>query len=129
MATRIVKDSLDGMAIQTVLVGDSSKTYDQMAALVDTLVIVGNKHGLVGDVPRQGEDGNWYATVDSRALVRLPAVAGAWVDGASVYGKASDGSVQAAAGTGISLIGYVDKAKTSTAAGDLWVQLVQNTGA
>jgi hypothetical protein len=129
MATRIVKDSLDGMAIQQVLVGDSSKSFAQMAALEDTLVIVGAKHGLVGDLPRQGEDGNWYATVDSRALVRLPSVAGAWTDGSPVYGKASDGSVAAAAGTGLSLIGYVDRPKTATAAGDLWVQLVQTAGA
>jgi hypothetical protein len=129
MANRIVKDSLDGIAVKQVQVGDSSKTITDMAALVDTLVVSGAKHGLVGDVPRQGEDGNWYATVDSRALVRLAGVTGAYTDGQVVYAKASDGSIQAAAGTGIQAIGYADRPKSSTSAGDLWVQLVEVTGA
>lgn len=130
MANKVVKES--GLAIfvkdiQVAASGADPKAVDFPKS--NDLVAVGAVAGLVGQRPRQGEDGTWHATVDTAALVRVSGVSGKYDDKAPVYFKASDKSVASSSGAGLSLIGYADRAKTDTAAGDLWVQLVPRASA
>lgn len=112
MANKIVKDSGLAIFVKEVAVPEGTP--------INTLVRVGAKVGLVGDTPRKGQDGNFYATVDTAALIRVEASA-AFTDGQTVYINGSGAVVTTA--TGNVAIGYADRAKSS-GAGDLWVQLV-----
>ncbi len=130
MANKVVKES--GLAIfvkdvQVAPAGADPKSSSFPAS--NDLVSVGAVAGLVGQRPRQGEDTAFYATVDTAALIRVSGVAGKFDDKAPVYFKASDKSVGSSAGAGLSVIGYADRPKTSTEAGDLWVQLVPRASA
>jgi hypothetical protein len=95
MANRIVKDSLDGIAVKQVQVGDSSKTLDQMAALVNTLVVRRQARARRRRAP-PGRGRQLVRHGRHPALIRLSGVTGAYTDGQVVYAKASDGSIQAA---------------------------------
>lgn len=114
MANRIVKESGLAIFVKHVKVADGN-------VAINTLVQEGAKHGLVGDTPRQGEDGNWYASVDTAALVRVSNVAIAFTNGAPVY--LTPGGAISATATSNSLIGYADRPKGAPS-GDLWLQLV-----
>lgn len=114
MANRIVKDSALPIFVKEIDVPEGT--------LINALVRKGAKVGLCGDTPRLGEDGKFYTTVDTAALVRLESVANAFTDGQTVFMNATTGAVTNSA-TGSFAIGYADRAKSSGAA-DLWVQLV-----
>lgn len=113
MANKIVKDSLLAIFVKEVQVANTVKAND--------LVAVGAVVGLAGDNPRQGEDGNYYTTVDTAALVRIDAVAIAFTDKAPVY-ITSGGAVSGTA-SGNTLIGYADRPK-GAASGPLQLQLI-----
>lgn len=111
MANKIVKDSGLAIFVKEVAVPEGTA--------INTLVRVGAVAGLVGDTPREGEDGNFYTTIDTAALIRVDAAA-AFTDKQTVY---FNGTTVVTTATGNVAIGYADRAKSS-GAGDLWVQLV-----
>ena len=113
MANKIVKDSGLAIFVKTVEVPESAKIND--------FVRQGAKHGLVGDTPRKGEDGKFYANVDTAALVRVSGVSGAFTNGAPVYATSTN-TITGTAGEN-ALVGYADRAK-ATGTGELWLQLV-----
>jgi hypothetical protein len=115
MANNIVKDSLNPIDVKQVQV-------PQGTAIGTLILTAGVKIGVSGDTPRKGEDGNYYTTVDTAALVQFTGVTGTWTDGAPVYATGA-GAISATA-TGNTLIGYADRPKSATAAGPLYVQLV-----
>lgn len=117
MANRIVKDSGLAIFVKEIAV--------PQATAINALVRSGAKVGLCGDTPRKGEDGNYYTTVDTAALVRLASIANAFTDGQTVYMNTSTGAVTNTATTSIA-IGYADRPKGGSS-GDLWVQLVPIT--
>lgn len=114
MANKIVKDSGLAIFVKHVQVANGD-------VAINTLVREGAKHGLVGDKPRKGEDDNWYASVDTAALVRVSGVAIAFANGDPVY--MTPGGAISATATSNFLIGYADRPKGAPS-GDLWVQLV-----
>jgi hypothetical protein len=129
MANKIVKESGLPIFVKQVKVADAG-TADANVPKSNDLVIVGAVAGLVGQTPKQGEDGAFYATVDTAAHVRVSGVTGVFTDKQPVYLKASDKTLAGAAGTGLACIGYADRPKPNTAAGDLHVQLIPSaTGA
>lgn len=113
MANKIVKDSALPIFVKHVEVPENTP--------INTLVVQGAKHGLVGDTPRKGEDGKFYCSVDTAALVRIDGVALAFTNGAPVY--ATPTAQVSATATGNSLIGYADRPKGATS-GPLQLQLV-----
>lgn len=115
MAQMIVKDSNLPIFVKQAQVLSSN--------VVNDFVVNGAIRGLVGFTPRLGQDGNYWTTVDTAADVRFTNVAIAFTNGASVYWNTSTNAIASAAGTGIVLIGYANRAKSATA-GDLHVQLV-----
>ena len=129
MANKIVKDSHLPIFVKEVQVAaagtdPTGNTFPK----VNDLTKVGAVAGLVGQTPRKGEDGAFYATVDTAALIRVSGVSGTFTDKAPVY-LTGAGAISGTA-TNNTCIGYADRAKTASAAGDLWVQLVPNaTGA
>lgn len=88
---------------------------------IKDLVVVGYKAGLINDTPRKGEDGAYYSQVDVFAQIRLGGITGTFTDGQPVY-VTSGGAVSGTA-AGNTFIGYADRAKANSAAGNLWVQL------
>lgn len=129
MANKVVKESGLPIFVKDVKVLASGGDIATLPKSND-VVQVGAVAGLVGQRPRKGEDGAYYATVDTAALVRISGVTGTFTDKQPVYLTAADKSIGSAAGTGIACIGYADRPKTSSGAGDLWVQLVPTaTGA
>lgn len=123
MANKVVIDSLMPIGQKTVQVAaagadPTSGTFPK----TNDLIRVGGKAGLVGNTPRQGEDGAWYSTVDIWALIRLDNVTGAFTDGQPVY-VTSAGAITATA-TSNFCIGIADGAKASASAGYLRVQLI-----
>lgn len=127
MASKVVKVSGLSIFVKDVQVAAAGTALADVPKVND-LVAVGNVAGLVGQTPRKGEDGAFYATVDTAALIRVSNVSGAYADKATVYLKASDKSLASAAGSGLAPIGYADRPKGAPA-GELWVQLVPKTGA
>lgn len=118
MANNIVKDSLLPIFVKQVQVPQGTA--------IGTLITTAGagKIGVSGDTPRKGEDGNYYTTVDTAALVQFSAVSGTWTDGAPVY-VTPGGAISATSNTGANtLIGYADRPKSASAAGLLYVQLV-----
>lgn len=128
MANKIVKDS--GLAIFVKEVQVAAANADTTATSfpkINDIVSIGAIVGLIGDTPRKGQDGAYYTTVDTAALVRVSGVSGTFTDKAPVY-LTSGGAVSGTATNNIA-VGYADRPKTAGAAGDLWVQLVPRTGA
>jgi len=126
MANKIVKDS--GLAIfvkevQALAPGGDVATLPA----INDVIVRGNVVGLVGDAPVQGNDGGYYTTVDTAALVRVSGVTGTFTDKQTVY-VTTAGGLTGTVGTNVP-VGYADRPKTAGAAGDLWVQLVPRTGA
>lgn len=113
MANKIVKDSGLAIFVKEVAVSESTA--------IGTLVREGAKVGLTGDTPYKGEDGDFYVTIDTAALIRLDSVAIAFTDGAPVY--MTPGGAASGTATSNFLIGYADRAK-GAASGKLFVQLV-----
>lgn len=113
MANNIVKDSGLAIFVKEISVAEATKAND--------LVRLGSVAGLAGDAPRKGQDGKFYVSVDTAALIRLDAVTGAYTDKAPVY-MTSAGAVAAASAAGAVVIGYADRPKAA-AAGKLFVQL------
>lgn len=114
MANKIVKDSQLPIFVKQIAVPQGTA--------IGTLVRTGAKAGLTGDTPRlAADDGLYYTTVDTAALIRVDAVAIAFLDGAPVY-LTSALAIAAASATGSALIGYADRAKGS-ASGPLHIQL------
>lgn len=123
MAAHTVNDSAGwaSLFVKQVQVAASGTAFASVPA-VDTFFVLGAKAGLIIDTPVQGKDGAWYATVDTAALIRFDAFAGALADGAAVYwtGTAPTGTVGSNR-----LIGYVDMPGGKPApSGKLIVQLV-----
>lgn len=113
MANKIVKDSLLAIFVKEIQVANTVQPND--------LVAVGAVVGLAGDTPRKGEDGNYYTTVDTAALVRIDNVAIAFTDKAPVY--ITPGGAISGTATSNTLIGYADRPKSS-ASGPLQLQLI-----
>lgn len=128
MANKVVKESGLAIFVKDVLVA-AAGTAEADIPQSNDFIVVGNIAGLVGQRPKQGEDGAFYATVDTAALVRVSGVTGAFADKATVYRKTADGTYGTASGAGVVAVGYTDRPKTATAAGELWIQLVPHTGA
>ena len=112
MANRIVND---GPAISNRLCVVPASTPAK------TFVNVGGKRGLTKDKSRIGDSGLSYAVVGTADVVAQDAVAIAFADGAPVYADSSGAFTATSAGN--TLIGYADRAKTSTSA-PLYVVLV-----
>lgn len=125
MAAKIVKDSASwsSLWVKTVNLGstESALPGGSAAASINQIVKVGNKIGVTVDVARLREDGNYYAQIDTAALVRISGTAGTAGEGATVY-MTSAGAINFTA-SGNTAIGYLDEPKTS-AGQDIWVQLV-----
>lgn len=113
MANKIVKDSELSIFVKEIQVPQGT--------LPNALVSAGAVRGLSGDVTRKGEDGNYYTTVDTAALIRVSSVAIAFADKAPVY--LTSGNAISATSSSNALIGYADRPKGAPS-GDLWVQLV-----
>lgn len=127
MANKIVKDSGLAIFVKEVQVLAANGDITTLPAIND-FFRVGAVAGLVGDQPRQGDDGAYYTTIDTAALVRVSGVTGTFTDKAPVY-LTSGGAITGTA-TSNTCVGYADRAKTASAAGDLWVQLIPSaTGA
>lgn len=127
MANKIVKDSGLAIFVKEVQVLAAGGDVTTLPAIND-LFRVGAVAGLVGDAPRKGDDGAYYTTIDTAALVRISGVSGTFTDKVPVY-VTSTGTVTGTA-TANTCIGYADRAKSASAAGDLWVQLIPSaTGA
>lgn len=117
MANHIIKDSQwASIAVKEIQVANGT-------VAIGTFVQTGAKHGLTGDTPRLGDDGNYYTTVDCEALIRIDGDTNIWLDGASVYWT---GTAFTATVSTNKLIGFVDRAKPSATAGPLQVQLVMS---
>ena len=125
MAAKVVKDSANWASIwvKTVNLGatEASLPGGSAAAAINQIARVGNKIGVIVDTPKLREDGNWYAQIDTAALVRISGTAGTGTDGASVYITAA--GVVTLTASGNFAIGYLDRQKVA-AGDDIWVQLV-----
>lgn len=123
MANRIVKDSANWASIwvkevQVLAAGGDVATLPAVNSL---WAGSGAKVGLIGDTPYKGQDGAYYATVDMAALVRLSGVTGTYTDGQAIY-VTPGGAITGTVSTNVR-IGFADRPKTASGAGDLWVQL------
>lgn len=125
MAAKVVKDSANWASIwvKTVNLGatESSLPGGSAAAAINQIVRVGAKIGIIVDTPRLREDGNYYAQIDTAALVRISGTSGTASEGATVY-ITSAGVVTFTSASNFA-IGYLDEPKTA-AGQDIWVQLV-----
>lgn len=130
MAAKIVKDSANWASIwvKSVNLGASEAALPggSAAAAINQIVRVLNKIGAIVDTPKQREDGNWWAQIDTSAYVRISGTAATGVDGASVYITAA-GVITLTAGSNFA-IGYLDRPKLA-AGDDIWVQLVPGLAA
>lgn len=125
MAAKIVKDSANwaSLWVKEVNLGSNAANLPggSAAAAINQIARVGAKIGVITDTPSLRTDGNYWATVDTAALVRVSGTAGTGADGATVF-LTSTGVVTLTAGTNTP-IGYLDRAKNA-AGDDIWVQLV-----
>ena len=120
MAHKIVNDSnWASLWVKEVNLGDDENA---LPAVNDLHIGSGAKIGLIGDTPRLGEDGDYYSTVDTAALIRLEAVSGTFTDGQAVY--VTSAGVITGTATDNTRIGYANRPKAASGAGDLYVQLV-----
>lgn len=116
MAMKIVSDSrVPAFVADSVPVASTVKGGD--------FVNVGAIRGLAGFDATQGDDGLYYTNVDTAALIRVDAVAGAFAVGDSAYRKTTDGTWAKASGADLVLVGRVARAK-GAAAGPLFVRLI-----
>lgn len=129
MATNIVKDSANwaSLWVKEVNLGATASSLPggSAAAAIGQLAIVGEKVGIITDVPVLRADGNYWATIDTACLVRVSGVSGTGTDGQVVYGTTGN-AVTLTVGTN-KKIGYLDRAKANTG-DDLWLQLVPGIG-
>lgn len=114
MASRIVKDSRLPIFVKEIPVANTVKSNDFVAQ--------GAVRGLAGfDAKGPAQDGLYYVTVDTAALIRVEGVAIAFTDKAPVY--VTPGGAITATASGNALLGYADRPKQA-AAGNLFIQLV-----
>ncbi len=113
MASRIVKDSHLPIFVKEIPVANTVKSNDFVAQ--------GAVRGLAGFDAKPGQDGLFYVTVDTAALIRVEGVAVAFTDKAPVY--VTPGGAITATASGNALIGYADRPKAA-ASGNLFIQLV-----
>lgn len=129
MAKNVVKDSANWASIwvKEVNLGAvaGSLPGGSAAASVGMIINVKNKIGVVTDTPQLRPDGNYWATVDMAALVRISGTTGTGLDGAPVYITPAFG-VTLTASTNVP-VGFLDRPKVS-AGDDIWVQLVPGFG-
>jgi hypothetical protein len=130
MANRIVHDSANwaSLWVKEVDLGftagqESSLPGGSLAGAINQIVQKGAKIGVILDTPYLGANGNYWASIDTAALVRVSGVSGTGTDGQTVY-KATGlaGALTLTVSTNIP-IGYLDQPKGATG-DDLWVQLV-----
>lgn len=130
MAAKVVKDSANWASIwvKTVNLGSSAAGLPggSVAGAINQIARVGNKIGVIVDTPQLREDGNYYAQIDTSALVRISGTTGTATDGASVY--ITGAGVVTFTPTSNFAIGYLDRTKVS-AGDDIWVQLVPGLAA
>lgn len=115
----IVKDSINGMLVQTAEVPENTKAGD--------IVLSGAKKGIAGYDAVKGSDGKWYVNVDTGALLRLEGVAIALTDGQPVYLTPTKQLSTSSTSPNV-LFGHAYRAKGATA-GNAWIQLVPNLAA
>lgn len=113
MANKVVIGSYDGIEHREIAV--------PQATLANDFVVQGTVFGLANDAPVQGDDGTWRTVVDTRAVIRLDNVTGAFTMGQIVY-RLSGGTFASASATGAIPIGSAYRAK-GAAAGPLIVKL------
>lgn len=124
MANKIVKDSGLAIFVKEVQVAAAGTAATDVPKINDLFTGAGAKVGIIGDTPRKGEDGAFYATVDTAALVRIDGVTVALTDGQAVF--ITPGKAISTTASGNTLVGYADRPKTS-ASGPAFVQLVPRT--
>jgi len=128
MTNGVVKNSASWASIwvKEVNLGsvEASLPGGSAALAINMITQVGAKIGVITEVPQIREDGNFWATVDMAALVRLEGMAGTATDGATVY-KATGiaGAPKLTSTVGSPPIGFLDRPKLATG-DDAWVQLV-----
>lgn len=120
MAVNIVRDSERGILVKPVQVLAAGANISGLPA-IGALVREGAVVGVVGDTPYQGEDGAYYANVDTGAEVRLNAIAIAFNRGDTVY-ITPGGAISASSASNFS-IGFATRTK-NVSSGPLFVQLV-----
>lgn len=113
MANKVVIGSFDGINHREIAVLQTTQAND--------FVVQGNIFGLANDAPVQGDDGTYRTVVDTRAVIRLDNVSGAYTMGQTVY-RLTGGGFASASATGAIPIGSAHRAK-GAAAGPLFVQL------
>jgi len=125
MAAKVVKDSANWASIwvKTVNLGATPANLPggSVANAINQIARVGSKIGVIVDTPQLREDGNYYAQIDTSALVRISGTAGTGADGAPVF--ITSGNAVTLTSTGNFAIGYLDRQKVA-AGDDIWVQLV-----
>lgn len=130
MANRIVHDSAnwDSLWVKEIDLGftagqEASLPGGSLAGAINVVVQKGHKIGVILDTPYLGKNGNYWASIDTAALVRLSSISGTGTDGQLVYKAAGlAGAVTLTVSTNVP-IGYLDQAKAATG-DDLWLQLV-----
>jgi hypothetical protein len=130
MAQNVVKDSANWASIwvKEVNLGatPASLPGGSVAAAIGKITQVGAKVGVVLDTPVLRADGNYWATVDMAALVRISGMSGTGTDGQTVLKAAGiAGAPTLTVGNNIP-IGFLDRPKVATG-DDAWVQLVPGT--
>lgn len=131
MAANVVKDSANWASIwvKEVNLGavEANLPGGTAALAIGKITQVGAKIGVIADTPVLRGDGNFWATIDMAALVRIVGMSGTGTDGQVVL-KATGiaGAPTLTVSTNIP-IGFLDRPKVATG-DDAWVQLVPGTG-
>lgn len=131
MANKIVKDSANwaSLWVKEVNLGSvaGSLPGGSAALAINQPYRVGNKAGIVTDVPVLREDGNYWATIDMACLVRISGTSGTATDGATVYINTTTFAITFSATNSVAF-GILDRAKAA-AGDDIWVQLIPGLAA
>jgi hypothetical protein len=129
MAANVVKDSAnwDSIWVKEVNLGSvaASLPGGSAAAAVGQFFMVGSKVGVILDTPILRADGNYWATIDMAALVRVSGVTGTGTDGQVVY-ITTGNAITLTVGSNVKA-GFLDRPKVATG-DDLWLQLVPGIG-
>jgi predicted RecA/RadA family phage recombinase len=113
------------MALNVVVEGDPK---DKLTAPVasttvgGTFIQAGGIRGVAINAARLGEDGLYYSTIDTTAVIVVPAIAIAFTAGAPVY-VTPDGLTFNATPTSNTLIGVAWRAKGAPS-GPLYIKLI-----
>lgn len=127
MANKIIHDSGNWASIWIVEVDLGTATAGSLpggseAGAINQIVKIGTQVGVILDTPRQANGtGNYHASIDTAAVVRVTGVSGTATDKQAVY-LTSGNAVTLTVGSNI-LIGYAQQAKLATG-DDLFVHLV-----